>query len=387
MYRSTTSFTTTDYDVRPKQILEDDFTTQDEIQEFLRIGYIEIYDDTIDITENGLYDVEDYQNADVNVPSGEPTLQSKDITINQNGTTTVTADQGYDGLSDVDVTVSGILDTSDATATAGDIASGKTAYVNGVKLTGTAEEPSPDWSEIGYSDVPQALLDDFDYSKNIADNWNSSQTSLASKFAYNSILKYMPLVDTSNATKMSSMFKRCSNLTTIPQLDTSNVTSMSETFSDCTMLKSIPLLDTSNVTNMQKIFYGCTMLTSVPLLNTSNVTDMVGAFSGCIKLTSVPLFNTSNVTSLNTTFNGCTMLTSVPLLDTSHVKNMTNMFSNCSSLSNDSLNNILQMCINATNFTGTKTLKAIGLSQTQAETCQTLSNWDAFVAAGWSTGY
>ena len=63
-------------------------------------------------------------------------LQSKDVTINQNGTTTIEADTGYDGLSDVDVTVSGILDTSDATATANDIADGMTAYVNNQKIQG-----------------------------------------------------------------------------------------------------------------------------------------------------------------------------------------------------------------------------------------------------------
>lgn len=137
MYRSTTSFTTKDYDVRPKQILEDDFTSEEQIQEFLRIGYIEVYDGTLEITENGQYDVEDYQIADVDVPSSEPTLQSKEVTITENGTTTVRPDSGYDGLSNVGVTVatSGI-DTSDATATASDMASGVTAYVNGEKITG-----------------------------------------------------------------------------------------------------------------------------------------------------------------------------------------------------------------------------------------------------------
>lgn len=62
----------------------------------------------------------------------QPALQSK--TVTENGT--VTADSGYDGLSSVEVDVPQ-LDTSDATATADSMLSGKTAYVNGEKVTGT----------------------------------------------------------------------------------------------------------------------------------------------------------------------------------------------------------------------------------------------------------
>ena len=43
MYKALKSFTTNNYDVRLNQILEDDFTTEEEIEEFLNIGYIRSY--------------------------------------------------------------------------------------------------------------------------------------------------------------------------------------------------------------------------------------------------------------------------------------------------------------------------------------------------------
>ena len=125
----------------------------------------------------------------------------------------------------------------------------------------------------------------------------------------------------------------------------------------------------------------------IPLLDTSAVTSMSSMFSVCTSLTEIPLIDTSKVTSMTYMFSGCTSLTTIPLLDTSKVTNMGSMFYNCTSLSNDSLNNILAMLTNATSYTRTKTLKYIGLSEIQATTCTTLSNWSACEAAGWTTGY
>ena len=138
--------------------------------------------------------------------------------------------------------------------------------------------------------------------------------------------------DTSEVTTMYCMFLECSNLTSIPFMNTSKVTNMQYIFRNCSNLTTIPLLDTSNVTNIENIFTGCKKLKTIPLLNTSNVTNMSSMFNYCSELTTIPLLDTSNVTSMNNMFNGCSNLTTIPQLDTSKVTSMNSTFISCSNL-------------------------------------------------------
>jgi len=194
-----------------------------------------------------------------------------------------------------------------------------------------------DWRAIGYETAPQSVINGFNYAKQIKDNWVLA-TSLQSKFVNDKNLVYMPLVDTSITTSMFAMFQNCTNLINIPQLDTSNVTNMGEMFFSCNQLQTIPQLDTNNVTNMSEMFDYCGNLLNIPLLNTSNV------------------------------------------------ESMNNMFNSCNKLTDEALNNILKMCINATSYTGTKTLKTLGMypSTYPASRMEALSNYQDFINAGWT---
>lgn len=118
----------------------------------------------------------------------------------------------------------------------------------------------------------------------------------------------------------------------------------------------------------------------------TGITNLKSLFASFVSLKKSPTMNTSSATIIQNMFVGCEKLIDVPVYDFSNVTNNYNTFANCPSLSNESLNNIMQMCIGMTGVAN-KTLKYMGISSTQATTCQSLSNWSAFVSAGWTTGY
>ena len=88
-------------------------------------------------------------------------------------------------------------------------------------------------------------------------------------------------------------------------------------------------------------------------------------------------------------FSNCYSLRDVPVFDFSKATDMTNTFANCYILTDKSMDNILQTCIGATSFTGTKTLKNIGFNSDYQTTAriQALPHYQDFINAGWTIGY
>ena len=350
------------------------------------------------------------------IKSGETVLGVEGTVIELKGQTksvtptinlqTIIPDENYNGLTSVEV--SAVTSDIDENIKAENIKSG----VEILGVTGTYGGSGA----AGEIEITTAIVDKtiqyIPFKKDGTSLWNTSGMVDMYEFAKGCVnLETIPLLNTSSVTDMSYMFDGCTSLTTISLLDTSSVTSMQGMFYDCISLTTIPLLNTSNVEHMIDMFNGCTSLTTIPLLDISNVTSMGSMFNGCTSLITIPQLNISSAEETNDMFYNCTSLTTIPQLDTRSAFDMSSMFSNCTalvtvpqlnmnradsitdifancnSLSNDSLNNILASLLTATSYRGTKTLARIGLSSTQATTCTTLSNYSAFTAAGWTTGY
>lgn len=153
-------------------------------------------------------------------------------------------------------------------------------------------------------------------------------------------------------------------------------------------LKDLPL-DLVVGENLSFGFAKCAGLENIPLLDTSNVTNMSYAFQGCTSLISFPQIDTSNVTDMTNMLKGCTNLENLPILDTSSVTSMNWMFSSDKNLSDESLDNILQMCINATNYTENKTLYNLGISTNDypMSKFEALPHYQEFRNAGWKVPF
>lgn len=128
-----------------------------------------------------------------------------------------------------------------------------------------------------------------------------------------------------------------------------------------------------------------------PLINTSNVTSMQNAFRNNFSLIELPLLDTSNVTNMENAFFGCSALRKIPVFNTGKVTNFYNAFSGAGMLDDESLDNLLVMCINASVYTGTKTLKTLGIQNNintyPVSRFEALPHYQAFINAGWTVGY
>ena len=215
----------------------------------------------VEVTQDALLDVEIGGSAGV-------LLQAKSVDVTANGTSVVAPDDGFDGLSGVEIN----------------------------------------------TNVPKRF--------ECGDGYFLPITSAQKNITLISRLKEVDIScwDLSSYTSMASMFQGCSSLQSldVSGFDTSNVTSMASMFQGCSSLQSLDVsgFDTSNVTSMASMFQGCSSLQSLDVsgFDTSNVTSIYNMFHYCSSLQSLDLsmWDASLVNvSIYATFYGCINLKSI----------------------------------------------------------------------------
>lgn len=194
----------------------------------------------------------------------DPILQNKSVEITENGTTNVTADEGYDGLNSVEV-ITNVGGSGDKIAPMGLNFNGyKGTEIKGLDVVDTSNLVSGNQMFYNCSNLTKLNLN----------NWSVS-----------------------NMKNFQYMFRECTSLTElhIENWITSSVTNMDSLLFNCKNLKSIDLnkWDVNKATNLCRIFYGCSSLTTLDLSNwvTTSATDMVGTFDYCTSLQRLDIRN------------------------------------------------------------------------------------------------
>lgn len=324
------------------------------------IVYTPLPEKVLNVTKNGVYDVESFDKVDVDVKDKESGIIIEQLE-NQ-------IDTLEDEISTLEGTVSGLEtevnrldDLKDSLQSQIDSVTTLSVTENGTYIP---EEGILGWNEVNVN-TKVVLGNDikFGYSSftEVPDYFDFSQTTQFDFLFYNcNKLISIPQLDTSNSTSFSSMFNTCSRLTTIPQLDTSNGTIFGQMFNQCNSLTTIPQLDTSKGTNFEYMFFSCTNLTTIPQLDTSKGTNFSYMFYNCKNLEEIEgeldFSKVKDNYGTNSTFSAYYSPNAklVKVLFKGFI-NYNISFDGCSSLSYESVKSILTACSNTTN-TNSKTV-------------------------------
>jgi surface protein len=320
---------------------------------------------TLPITENATYDVTNYARVSASVHPA-PNLQDKSITINENGTHSIKADEEYDGLNQVNVTVDAIEDlTEELNTYNNELTEQETTIENIVEnLKNKVATQKPKLQEkvvtITKNGTGEITPDEeYDGLSKVVINTEIQVESSVKKYAPKYITFYsykgtdldyeLSNLDYSNLESMNYMFNSCSNMTSISLkgLNVPKATSMSSMFGACTNLNTIDLsgLNVPNVTNMGSLCANCKQLTSIDFsgLNVPNLTAINNMFQGCSGLTSLDLsnLNVSNVGNFGSVFSNCSKLTTLNVSnwDVGNATSMSSLFNGCSLLDGIDLSN------------------------------------------------
>lgn len=266
--------------------------------------------------------------------------------------------------------------TSDATATASDIKEGKIAYSNGERLIGT---------------MPAG----FD---------TSIMTSVDGIFSGNTNIVELPSLEFSSCVNIYRMANNCTSLKTVGDLKFPNALNITSSYNSgmfygCSAIEKIGNLEITRVHTAGLtgtcMFYKLQTLKEIGNISFPYIKNAQGFFYNCYQLDKIGTLDFSGglLTNIQEMFFGCLVLEYIPIFDTSKVITTSNAFKACDNLNDEALNNILYMLTNSeatTKYEGNAYVKAlsyVGLTQNQATRCQSLSNYQAFLDAGWTTGY
>ena len=209
-----------------------------------------------------------------------------------------------------------------------------------------------DWSEIGYSTVPETVSEAYTLGKSILTDFNPTYNSTygfySSPISFSNYpnLVILPKLPLTNYAPFNGegLFADCASLVEIPSdidfdalgqgtYSSSSSGAADRMFENCRSLSKIPsTMSFANANGVANhLFYSCEKLESIKL-NIPKITFLDYAFSGCKSLEHVEIINAGELLQLNYTFRSCKNLQSFSITNAPKLWHYEGIFQYCTSL-------------------------------------------------------